>query len=87
MRGLWWQREKEWARHAWWQFVVILDDEFGADRDAVIARLQQNGVDARRLYYPMHQQPIYEESARKAVSIRSPTTSRLGGSACPRGAT
>lgn len=64
VRGLWWQREKEWARHAWWQFVVIVEDEFGADRDALIARLQANGVDARRLYYPMHQQPIYEESAR-----------------------
>jgi perosamine synthetase len=64
VRGLWWQREKEWARHAWWQFVVIVEDEFGADRDAVINRLQANGVDARRLYYPMHQQPIYEESAR-----------------------
>jgi perosamine synthetase len=64
VRGLWWQREKEWARHAWWQFVVIIEDEFGADRDAVINRLQANGVDARRLYYPMHQQPIYEESAR-----------------------
>jgi perosamine synthetase len=64
VRGLWWQQQKEWARHAWWQFVVIIDDEFGADRDAVITRLQENGVDARRLYYPMHQQPIYEESAR-----------------------
>ncbi len=64
VRGLSWQEEKEWARHAWWQFVVILHDEFGAERDAVIQTLQEKGVDARRLYYPMHQQPIYRESAR-----------------------
>jgi len=64
LRGVRWQQQKDWARHAWWQFVVILDAEFGADRNGVIERLQLNGVDARRLYYPLHQQPIYGESAR-----------------------
>jgi perosamine synthetase len=59
VRGLWWQQEKEWARHAWWQFVVVVDDEFGLDRDAIMGKLQADGIDARRLYFPMHQLPIF----------------------------
>jgi perosamine synthetase len=64
VRGLWWQQHKAWARHAWWQFVAIVDDEFGSDRDTVISKLRENGIDARRLYFPMHQLPIYEDRAR-----------------------
>ena len=63
--GLWWQHQRNWARHAWWQFVVIVEDEFASDRDAVIEKLQESGIDARRLYYPMHTLPPYEENARK----------------------
>jgi perosamine synthetase len=59
VRGLWWQQEKEWARHAWWQFVVVVDDAFGSDRDAIMAELQADGIDARRLYFPMHQLPVF----------------------------
>jgi perosamine synthetase len=62
--GLRWQGERPWARHAWWQFVVIVDESFAPDRDAVLASLQEAGIDARRIYYPMHQQPIYEEFSR-----------------------
>ena len=62
--GLRWQHQRSWARHAWWQFVGVIEDEFGPDRDAVIEKLQEEGIDARRLYYPMHTLPPYEEIAR-----------------------
>jgi perosamine synthetase len=61
--GISWQAEKAWAQHAWWQFVVIVDETFAPDRDLVLARLQNAGIDARRIYYPMHQLPIYEQQA------------------------
>jgi perosamine synthetase len=64
VRGLWWQQRRVWARHAWWQFVVVVDDEFGGDRDLVIEKLQESGIDARRLYFPMHQLPPFEDNAR-----------------------
>jgi len=64
VQGLWWQHQRRWARHAWWQFVAIVEDEFSPDRDAVIEKLQEGGIDARRLYYPMHTLPPYEENAR-----------------------
>ena len=62
--GLRWQHQKSWARHAWWQFVAVLEDDFGQDRDTVIEALQESGIDARRLYYPMHTLPPYEKSVR-----------------------
>jgi perosamine synthetase len=64
--GLRWQAEKEWARHAWWQFVVVLEDEFGADRDMVIAAMQASGIDARRLYYPLPRLPIFAQASAAA---------------------
>lgn len=63
VRGLWWQQQREWARHAWWQFVVVVDDEFAAGRDAVMEKLIESGIDARRLYFPMHQLPPYKGNA------------------------
>ena len=63
LQGLSWQQHREWARHIWWQFVVVIDEKFAADRDAVLEKLQRSGIDARRLYYPMHQVPIYKDNA------------------------
>jgi len=61
--GLTWQQTKPWARHAWWQFVVVVDESFNPDRDEVLACLNGAGIDARRLYYPTHQLPPFEEGA------------------------
>jgi perosamine synthetase len=63
IEGLTWQRERTWAHHAWWQFVVVVDEAFAPDRDVVLTKLQAAGIDARRIYYPMHQLPIYEAHA------------------------
>jgi len=63
VEGLTWQKERPWALHAWWQFVVVVDESFAPDRDAVLQHLQDAGIDARRIYYPMHQQPIYQNEA------------------------
>jgi perosamine synthetase len=75
MPGIGWQQERPWAEHAWWQFVAILDESFAPDRDHVLERLQQAGIDARRIYYPMHQLPIYQAMARKGAY---PVADRLG---------
>jgi perosamine synthetase len=59
--GLSWQVERDWAHHAWWQFVAVIDEPFAPNRDAVLERMQSAGIDARRIYYPMHQLPIYSD--------------------------
>ena len=72
--GITWQQEKDWARHVWWMFTAVLGDEFGADRDAVMTRLQQRGIETRPVVYPMHQLPLYQDAARDA---RFPVADRL----------
>jgi perosamine synthetase len=61
--GLSWQQEHDWALHAWWQFVAVIDETFAPDRDAVLERLQACGIDARRIYYPLTQLPIYDSKS------------------------
>jgi perosamine synthetase len=74
--GFVWQQEKPWARHVWWMRTVVLGDEIEADRDAVIGRLLQRGVESRRVVYPMHQLPPYQHAAR---SSHFPVADRLSG--------
>ena len=59
-----WQAEHEWARHAYWMFSVILGDETPVSRDALMARLQAQGVETRPVFYPVHLLPPYREAAR-----------------------
>ncbi|MCA1634749.1 MAG: DegT/DnrJ/EryC1/StrS family aminotransferase [Acidobacteria bacterium] len=59
-----WQAEREWARHAYWMFTVILEEEIPVSRDALMARLLELGVETRPVFYPLHQLPPYREAAR-----------------------
>jgi len=59
-----WQIEKDWARHAWWMFTAVLGEGFGADRDAVIRRMAERGIQTRRVVYPMHQLVPYQAASR-----------------------
>jgi perosamine synthetase len=61
--GLRWQVERDWARHSWWMFTVVLDDELPMGRDEMIKRLAEDGIDTRPVVYPMHQLPPYRDSA------------------------
>jgi perosamine synthetase len=62
--GLSWQAERAWARHAFWMFTVLLGDEAADDRDRLMARLQEEGVETRPVFYPLHSLPPYREAAR-----------------------
>jgi perosamine synthetase len=62
--GIHWQVERDWARHAWWMFTVVLDDELGVFRDEVMTTLAADGIETRPVVYPMHQLPPYRETAR-----------------------
>jgi perosamine synthetase len=57
-----WQPEQAWARHAYWMFSIVLDESVALQRDEVIARLLQQGVETRPVFYPLHQLPPYQDS-------------------------
>lgn len=62
--GLRWQAEREWARHAYWMFTVVLCDGEAGDRDLLAARLHEEGVETRPVFYPVHSLPPYREASR-----------------------
>lgn len=53
--------ELDWAEHAYWLFTVRLRDRIELDRDDVMQRLKNAGIETRPVFYPMHQLPPYRE--------------------------
>lgn len=65
MRGVTWQTEQPWARHAYWMFTVQLDEDLPVSRDEAMAELDICGVETRPVFYPMHTLPPYAATARR----------------------
>jgi len=60
-----------------WLFCALVDsDEFGHDRDALMAHLQTLGIDTRPFFPPIHRLPPYEAEA-LAQGAHLPVTDRL----------
>jgi perosamine synthetase len=59
--GISWQAEQLWTRHAYWMFTIQVD-EAAADRDQVMARLAERGIETRPVFYPLHTLPPYRMS-------------------------
>lgn len=58
-----WQVEHPWARHVWWMFTAVLDDAIPMERDTVMARLKEDGIETRPVVFPMHQLPPHQDAA------------------------
>jgi pyridoxal phosphate-dependent aminotransferase EpsN len=58
--GLAFMPEAEWALHTRWLTTLTIDErEFGASREEVRCTLEQEGIEARPVWKPMHMQPVY----------------------------
>jgi perosamine synthetase len=61
--GLTWQVQRDWARHVWWMFSIVLDEARPGDRDRVMADLAERRIETRPIVFPMHVLPPYRDSA------------------------
>lgn len=53
--GISFMQEAEWATSSWWLFTVrIKASEFGCDREQLMQRLAEDGIETRPLWQPMH---------------------------------
>lgn len=64
------------VRSPWLYSVRIQADEFGCDRDQVMRRLQESGIETRPFFPPVHLLPPYVER-RRARGTRLPETDRI----------
>jgi len=60
--GISWQSEQAWARHVWWMFTVLLDEDHPLHPGEVIDHLRKRGVEGRPVVHPMHVLPPYRHS-------------------------
>lgn len=53
--------EAEHVRHAFWSYVVILEDHVSCPRDAFMERLDRFGIETRPVFHPLHTLPFYAQ--------------------------
>ena len=53
--------EQPWARNVYWMYGVLVEDEFGLTRDALMAALRARGIESRTFFCPMNMQPFLRE--------------------------
>ena len=61
IRGLQLPAEKDWAMNVYWMYGVVVTPEFGMQRDHLIEKLTQKGIDTRTFFCPMNQQPCLQK--------------------------
>lgn len=73
--GIEFMPEASWSRSNRWLTVILINpEEFGADREAVRLMLEEENIEARPVWKPMHMQPVFNPqiASRKGASVRSP---------------
>lgn len=48
------------VENVYWMFAPLIEPEFGLDRDALMVRLREQGIDSRPFFYPIHTMPMYQ---------------------------
>jgi perosamine synthetase len=59
VEGLTLPKEMPWAVSVYWMYAVVVEDGFGMSRDALMAALNEKGVDTRSFFVPVHEQPVF----------------------------
>jgi dTDP-4-amino-4,6-dideoxygalactose transaminase len=60
--GLTFQPEAPWGVHTRWLTCLLVDEKaFGADRETIRQALEEENIEARPLWKPMHLQPLYKD--------------------------
>ncbi len=68
------------SEHAWWMTSIVFEDP--EQRDSVAKTLDKQGIETRPLFYPLHTQPPYIETA---ASCPNADTIGLAGLSLPSG--
>jgi perosamine synthetase len=81
--GLTMPPEAEWAESVYWMFAPLIRPEFGTDRDEVMIKLREAGIETRPFFHPVHTLPMYntgqslpvaEELGRRGLNLPSSAT-------------
>lgn len=62
--------EESWAKSVYWMYSILVGDEFGVTRDALMEHLKARGIDSRPFFHPIHTLPPYLNSQSLPVAER-----------------
>jgi len=66
--GITFMPEADYGRSNRWLTVILIDPEkFGVDRERVRLELEQNNIEARPVWKPMHLQPVFKSKIKSRV--------------------
>lgn len=51
--------QKDWATHSYWMFTILVNETVALPRDTLMALLNEDGIETRPVFYPMHVLPPY----------------------------
>lgn len=57
--------EKEWARHSFWMFSILLKNSVKISRDRFMQLLLMDGIETRPVFYPVTDMPPYKNITEK----------------------
>jgi perosamine synthetase len=61
VKGITLHPEMSWAKNVYWLYSILIDNNYGINRDELIDKLAENGIETRPLFYPMHIMPPYKK--------------------------
>ena len=65
----------------WLTVILITQEEFGADRQAIQQALEEENIEARPIWKPMHMQPIFRAAAHSSKLMANSRSKKLRGRA------
>ena len=70
--------EMPWAKNVYWLYSILIDaKKYGINRDDLMEKLAQKGIETRYFFYPMHIMPPYK---RYAINCHFHVTEKLSSS-------
>ena len=66
--------EMPWAKCIYWLYSILIDNKkTKTARDELAKKLEENGIETRNFFYPLHEMPIY----RKYANFTYPVSSKI----------
>lgn len=74
--GVTFLEQPEGCRSNWWLNAIVLDPDAASVRDELLTKLNQEGIQSRPLWRPMHLLPMYADSPRSDLATTESLASR-----------
>jgi perosamine synthetase len=70
--------EMPWAKNVYWLYSILIDpSKAKITRDELSERLEKEGIETRKFFYPLHEMPIYAKYGIYSYPVAT-TISRQG---------